>query len=371
MYEVTLAPTKDTLELSRAVQTELAKVGEVLSTYTEIPIPQMHVEPAKPREGMLRYSDGVDWDPVGTGVPTFVAYTGGAWRNLQFGGSGGVTSVFGRTGDVVALQADYDSFFLTPAEGGALYEPLDATILRQADVKNSIEFDVAALQLVGDLSAPGNNQVYGTDGVGAKGWKADPSGGGLDPAAAEEITGGWLFSTIATRFSENVDIENGKVLHLEGTVAAEFADIGVVSANNSLLFSQTGLDSGGLHGAWFQMPVRIRDGRELVIYNAANNDSVTLAHNGTDLNISTVGTRHINILSLTGNFLVGGLQVNPITINITTQLEDVTNAINTEDEKVLGFMVFNSTTSKPVWALGPNANSVWVDATGATVHIPV
>ncbi|MBW8034092.1 MAG: hypothetical protein FVQ79_00040 [Planctomycetes bacterium] len=173
MYEVTLAPTKDTLELSRAVQTELAKVGEVLSTYTEIPIPQMHVEPAKPREGMLRYSDGADWNPVGTGVPTFVAYTGGAWRNLQFGSSGGVTSVFGRTGDVVALQADYDSFFLTQAEADALYEPIDVTILRQADVKNSIEFDVADLQLVGDLSAPGNNQVYGTDGAGVKGWKSD------------------------------------------------------------------------------------------------------------------------------------------------------------------------------------------------------
>ena len=34
------------------------------------------------------------------------------------------------------------------------------------------------LELVGDLLAPGNNKVYGTDGAGVKGWKADPTGGG-------------------------------------------------------------------------------------------------------------------------------------------------------------------------------------------------
>ena len=40
------------------------------------------------------------------------------------GGSAPVDSVFGRTGIVVALLADYDSFFLTPSEGNAAYEPL-------------------------------------------------------------------------------------------------------------------------------------------------------------------------------------------------------------------------------------------------------
>jgi len=38
--------------------------------------------------------------------------------------STGVTSVFGRSGAVVALLADYDSFFLTPAEGDAAYSLL-------------------------------------------------------------------------------------------------------------------------------------------------------------------------------------------------------------------------------------------------------
>ena len=34
------------------------------------------------------------------------------------------------------------------------------------------------LELVGDLLAPGNNKVYGTDGTGVKGWKADPTSSG-------------------------------------------------------------------------------------------------------------------------------------------------------------------------------------------------
>lgn len=38
--------------------------------------------------------------------------------------SSGVISVHTRTGDVVGIQADYDGFFLTPAEGNAFYEPI-------------------------------------------------------------------------------------------------------------------------------------------------------------------------------------------------------------------------------------------------------
>jgi len=38
-------------------------------------------------------------------------------------------------------------------------------------VTNNVELD-------GDNATPGNNKVYGTDGAGVKGWKADPTGGG-------------------------------------------------------------------------------------------------------------------------------------------------------------------------------------------------
>ena len=54
----------------------------------------------------------------------------------------------------------------------------------------------------------------------------------------------------------------------------------------------------------------------------------------------------------------------------TTQLEDVTDIVNTEAHKVVGTCAFNSTTNKPVWAAGTADNSVWVGGDGATLHTP-
>lgn len=41
--------------------------------------------------------------------------------------SSSVSSFNGRTGTVVPILADYDPFFLTPAEGNALYAPIGST----------------------------------------------------------------------------------------------------------------------------------------------------------------------------------------------------------------------------------------------------
>lgn len=54
----------------------------------------------------------------------------------------------------------------------------------------------------------------------------------------------------------------------------------------------------------------------------------------------------------------------------TTELADVTDAINTGAEKVAGYMVFNTTTNAPVWAEGATDADVWNDATGTTAHSP-
>lgn len=58
-------------------------------------------------------------------------------------------------------------------------------------------------------------------------------------------------------------------------------------------------------------------------------------------------------------------------VDTTTNLADVTASINTTSAKTAGYMVFNTTTSIPVWALGADDDSLWVDATGATAHTPV
>lgn len=53
----------------------------------------------------------------------------------------------------------------------------------EVSLKNSLEFDPAGsppgthVQLVNDIPSPGPNQVYGTDGAGIRGWKANPAGG--------------------------------------------------------------------------------------------------------------------------------------------------------------------------------------------------
>lgn len=45
-------------------------------------------------------------------------------------------------------------------------------------------------------------------------------------------------------------------------------------------------------------------------------------------------------------------------------------AVNTT-QKYTGKMVWDSTNSKPVWATGQTAASVWVDSSGSTVYTPV
>lgn len=54
----------------------------------------------------------------------------------------------------------------------------------------------------------------------------------------------------------------------------------------------------------------------------------------------------------------------------TTELEDITDAINTAD-KVITKLVVNTTTEKVVRAVGTTAGSVWADMAGITTHTPV
>lgn len=62
-----------------------------------------HVEPSKPRDGMIRHADGTDWDP-GDGEGLYVRIAG-TWTKMTPSASP-VTSVFGRTGAVIAVSGD-------------------------------------------------------------------------------------------------------------------------------------------------------------------------------------------------------------------------------------------------------------------------
>jgi hypothetical protein len=67
--------------------------------------------------------------------------------------------------DAVGAMADANSLTYT-----------DGTPLLEVKVQQSITKDSSGLKLSGDSATPGNNMVYGTDGSGVKGWKADPAG---------------------------------------------------------------------------------------------------------------------------------------------------------------------------------------------------
>ena len=54
----------------------------------------------------------------------------------------------------------------------------------------------------------------------------------------------------------------------------------------------------------------------------------------------------------------------------TTSLADITHAINTTTAKVAGYRVWNTTSNRPVYAVGTGAAALWVHADGVTAHTP-
>ena len=71
-----------------------------------------HVEPIRPRDGMIRRADGTDWNP-GDGEGLYMRIAG-SWVKLSPAASP-VLSVFTRTGAVVAASGDYTAALVTSA----------------------------------------------------------------------------------------------------------------------------------------------------------------------------------------------------------------------------------------------------------------
>jgi len=77
------------------------------------------------------------------------------------------------------LSPGNDEYYGTDAAGVKGFFPLPAASGSALTI-NSIQGDgtlANEIELVNDLLAPGINTVYGVDGLGVKGWKADPAGG--------------------------------------------------------------------------------------------------------------------------------------------------------------------------------------------------
>ena len=54
----------------------------------------------------------------------------------------------------------------------------------------------------------------------------------------------------------------------------------------------------------------------------------------------------------------------------TTSLADIAHAVNVSSTKKAGYMVWNNSLLKPVWAVDTGGAAIWVDANGTTVHTP-
>ena len=68
-------------QLSDYLFHELNRLSDVLFNLDVMRLQETNVAPAKPRNGDIRYADGTNWNPGGTGEGIY-AYTNDAWAKL-------------------------------------------------------------------------------------------------------------------------------------------------------------------------------------------------------------------------------------------------------------------------------------------------
>lgn len=72
-------PPADPAQLQRYLRDEFRKVSTAIQLLAAGHIDKTHVVPAKPRDGMIRYADGTNWNPgSGQGIYYYKA-SGPAW----------------------------------------------------------------------------------------------------------------------------------------------------------------------------------------------------------------------------------------------------------------------------------------------------
>lgn len=69
-----------TADIMAYVQQELEAIARATRETTDLIVAPLHVEPVKPRDGLLVLADGTDWDP-GSGEGAYVYYAG-VWNFL-------------------------------------------------------------------------------------------------------------------------------------------------------------------------------------------------------------------------------------------------------------------------------------------------
>ena len=64
------------------LQTELDRISAIVSNIADGHFDESNVAPSKPRAGDVRYADGTNWNPGGTGEGLYLYLSSGAWSKL-------------------------------------------------------------------------------------------------------------------------------------------------------------------------------------------------------------------------------------------------------------------------------------------------
>lgn len=110
------------------------------------------------------------------------------------------------------------------------------------------------LSLVNDTAAPGNNKVYGTDGSGARGWKADSAGGGMTAYGPQAATSGTSVSLTGIAANANLLVVVFDNISSNGAsrLALQLGDSGGIETTGYVT-------SGSDGGATARFPIGISD----------------------------------------------------------------------------------------------------------------
>lgn len=81
MYTKSSRPVSDEQDVGGYVEDELEKLESALRAMDYLQLVSPNEAPAKPREGLVVFTDATAWDP-GSGAG-FYGYRGGAWRKLD------------------------------------------------------------------------------------------------------------------------------------------------------------------------------------------------------------------------------------------------------------------------------------------------
>jgi hypothetical protein len=204
------------------------------------------------------------------------------WKNDPSGGSGDVVgpasavneriAVFdGTTGKLIKDGGVAVAGLATAAQGtlaGTAVQPA-RSILTEHSLRNGGDLSAnRTLSLVGDVANPGNNQVYGTNGSGARTWKPDPAGGGSTATTASVST-----SRALTNADHNKILlcTNSITLTLPAGLQADLQTIVLNIGTGIVTFATSGGAAASPTGVTLNNTVGVSLTAATVLHNLSNN----------------------------------------------------------------------------------------------------